>query len=117
VPGTVVGVLFDQVEAGGLIDAPSRHQDVVRPQWDAAVSDVPGEAEALVDQPRAETQPTGRRVDQQEASYVRSSPGRVPTSWLCSTGCAQPAMGRPSACGNPVSESGCGCARRSIGRY
>src|SRR6185503_18084929 len=59
----VVGILVHQHEPGGLVDAPSRDQDVVGPQNDPEIARPPGEAEALVHEAGADPLPARRGLD------------------------------------------------------
>ncbi len=63
---TVVPVLVVQGEAGPLVDPPGAGQDVVGPQGDVGVPGLTGEAEHLLDQPRADAEPAGPRFHQQQ---------------------------------------------------
>src|ERR671910_696097 len=63
---TVVLLLLDQLEPGPLVDAPRRHEHVVRPEHQRSVAGGPGEPDALVDQPRADSRTARRRLDQKQ---------------------------------------------------
>jgi two-component system cell cycle response regulator len=67
VPEAVVGGRLDQLEAGALVEPARRVQDVVGPQRDARVAGALGEAQALLDQARADAAAPRARVDEQQA--------------------------------------------------
>ena len=68
--------LRGQREAGLLIDAARGGKDAVRPQRDRLVAGLTREADAFVDEPRAEAEAARLRIDQQQpqARDARSCP-------------------------------------------
>jgi len=64
---TVVRLLAGEHEPEGLVDLAGRGEYVVGPQRDSAIAGVPREVEALLDEPRADAEPTGVGGDQQDA--------------------------------------------------
>lgn len=63
----VVPFLFNQLEAGSLVDAARPLEDVVGPQHHLAVAGAPREPQALVDQPGADPHSPCGRLDEQES--------------------------------------------------
>jgi hypothetical protein len=58
---------LDELEAGALVQAARLVQDVVGPQRDPAVAGALGEAQALLDQARADAAASGSGLDEQQA--------------------------------------------------
>src|SRR5918911_3140797 len=56
----------DQAKTRGLIDVPRRDKDALGPQCDLWILRLPREADAFGDEPRADAEPAGRRLDQQQ---------------------------------------------------
>ena len=73
VPEAVVGLLLHQAVSGLLVEAPGVRKDVVGPQHDPAVADLPGEALALVDQAGPEPEAARARLDQKKSGAGRPS--------------------------------------------
>src|SRR5438876_8548606 len=65
----VVRLLAHQTEARRLIDTARRDQDVVGPQRDFAVVPLAGKADAFGDEPAADAEPAGRRLDIEQAQF------------------------------------------------
>jgi len=81
----VMGSGVHEIEAGALVQAPRVVQDVVGPQDDLLVARAAREAQALVDQPRADAAPARPRLDEQQAQlsdrvalgHAQDAPGRL----------------------------------------
>lgn len=63
----VVWLVVDEPESRSLAEVASGVKDVAGPEGNPFVAGRSGEADALVDRPRANAQPTGGRLDQQHA--------------------------------------------------
>src|SRR5262249_1807563 len=57
----------DEGETPTFIDMPCRCENAVRPECDLLVTGSVREADALVNEPRAQAQPTGLRINKQQA--------------------------------------------------
>ena len=62
-----VGLLFFQAKARSLVNTPGGDQQIVGPQHHFAVTRLAREADALVHQPAADTEPARLRIYQQHA--------------------------------------------------
>src|SRR6185503_16158002 len=62
----VMRLLRGELESGALINAARRGQIALRPQGHGRIACSRGEAQALRDEPRAELQSAGARIDDQE---------------------------------------------------
>ena len=71
VPEAVMWLLVRQHESNSLVDAAGGDEDVVGPQHHRGVPGFAGEGDALVDQPRADTQSSGPRLDEQDSQLRR----------------------------------------------
>jgi hypothetical protein len=56
----------DEPEAGGGVDPARGDQDALGPEGDLPVARLPGEADALLDEPRADAEPARPRVDREQ---------------------------------------------------
>lgn len=63
-PEAVVRLAVDEAESRPLVGVTGSVKDVIRPERDPFVVGRPGEADALVDQSRADPQPAGEWLDQ-----------------------------------------------------
>src|SRR5260221_7186851 len=71
----VVGLLVDQPEPPGQVDAARGGERMVGPQLQPRVTGQAGEVHALVDEPSAEMAPAGRRVHQEDPELSRGLVG------------------------------------------
>ena len=62
----VMRLLVDQLEAGRLVDPARGTEHVVGPQDDVLVPRLPGEPEALVDEPMSDAEPARPRLDEEQ---------------------------------------------------
>src|ERR671933_2617416 len=67
VPEAVVRGRLHELEPRALVESARVVEDVVRPQGDPAIADALGEAQALLDQPRADPAATAAGLDEQQA--------------------------------------------------
>src|SRR2546429_599898 len=62
-------LLSDELESGALINAARRGQIALRPQGHGRVACGPREAQAFLDEARAELQSSGARIDDQQPKF------------------------------------------------
>ena len=79
----VVGLFRDQFEAGRLVDAAGRGEDVVGPQGQLAVAVGAGETNTLVDEPVADAEAARRGLDIEEAQAACAAPWNGPNRVMC----------------------------------